>query len=146
MADAAIVCWEAKYHYVTWRPVTAIPLADTDGNPATIADPDWTPLIVTPAFPEYPSGHSTVSGAAAGVLAAFFGSYADFDVDSDFMPGVVRSFGDFPSALDDVANARVFGGIHYRSACRDGQSTGVRVSEYVLEHALRPVHGEHEER
>ncbi len=142
MADAAIACWEAKYHYVTWRPVTAIPLADTDGNPATAADLGWTPFLVTPAFPEYPSGHSTVSGAAAGVLAAFFDGGADFAVDSDFMPGVVRSFGDFASALDDVANARVFGGIHYRSACRDGQSTGVHVAEHVLEHALQPVHGE----
>ncbi|HMA28833.1 MAG TPA: vanadium-dependent haloperoxidase, partial [Thermoanaerobaculia bacterium] len=88
MADAAIACWEAKYHYVTWRPVTAIPLADTDGNSATVSDPGWSPLLVTPAFPEYPSGHSTVSGAAAGVLAAVFGSGADFTVDSDFMPGV----------------------------------------------------------
>jgi PAP2 superfamily len=142
IADAAIACWDAKYHYVFWRPVTAIPLADTDGNPATDADPGWTPLIVTPAFPEYPSGHSTVSGAAAGVLAAFFGSGADFTVDSDFMPGIVRSFGDFASALDDVADARVFGGIHYRSACHDGQSTGIEVADYVLDHALRRVHGD----
>jgi membrane-associated phospholipid phosphatase len=144
IADAAIACWDAKYHYVFWRPVTAIPLADTDGNPATDADPGWTPLIVTPAFPEYPSGHSTVSGAAAGVLAAFFGSGADFTVNSDFMPGVVRSFGDFFTALDDVAGARIFGGIHYRSACRDGQTTGIRVAEYVLENALRRAHGEHD--
>ncbi len=144
IADAAIACWDAKYHYVFWRPVTAIPLAETDGNPATDADSGWTPLIVTPAFPEYPSGHSTVSGAAAGVLAAFFGSGADFTVNSDFMPGVVRSFGDFFTALDDVAGARIFGGIHYRSACRDGQTTGIHVAEYVLEHALRRSHGENE--
>jgi hypothetical protein len=143
-ADAAIACWDAKYHYVFWRPVTAIPLADTDGNPATATDPGWTPLLVTPAFPEYPSGHSTVSGAAAGVLAAFFGSGADFTVDSDFMPGVVRSFGDFFAALDEVADARVFGGIHFRSACSDGQRTGIHVAEYVLEHALRRSHRENE--
>jgi PAP2 superfamily len=144
MADAAIACWDAKYHYVFWRPVTAIPLADTDGNPATAADLGWTPLLVTPAFPEYPSGHSAVSGAAAGVLAAFFGSGADFTVESDFMPGVVRSFGDFFSALDEVVNARVFAGIHFRTACRDGQTTGIHVAEYVLEHALRRSHGENE--
>ncbi len=141
MADAAIACWDAKYHYVFWRPVTAIPLADTDGNPATDADPSWTPLLVTPAFPEYPSGHSTVSAAATGVLAAFFGSGADFTMDSDFMPGVVRSFGGFSAALDEVLDARVFAGIHFRSACRDGQSTGGQVAEYVLEHALQRVRG-----
>ncbi len=142
MADAAIACWDGKYHYVFWRPVTAISLADTDGNPATDPDPAWTPLLVTPAFPEYPSGHATVSGAAAAVLSALFGTDADFSLESDFMPGVVRSFGDFPSALDEVADARIFGGIHYRSACRDGQSTGVLVAEYVLEHALRRIHGD----
>ena len=141
MADAAIACWDGKYHYIFWRPVTATSLADTDGNPATDADPGWTPLLVTPAFPEYPSGHATVSGAAAGVLAAFFGSGADFTVTSDFMPGVVRSFGNFASALDEVADARIFGGIHYRSACHDGQSTGNQVADYVLDHALRRVHG-----
>jgi len=144
MADAGIACWDAKYQYVFWRPVTAIPLADTDGNPATDADAGWTPLLVTPNHPEYPSGHSTVSGAAAGVLTAFFGGGADFTMDSDFMPGVVRSFGNFITALDEVVNARVFAGIHFRSACRDGQRTGIHVAEYVLEHALHRAHGEHE--
>jgi membrane-associated phospholipid phosphatase len=142
MADAGIACWDAKYQYVFWRPVTAIPLADTDGNPATDADPAWAPFLVTPNHPEYPSGHSTVSGAAAGVLAAFFGGGADFTMNSDFMPGVVRSFGNFAAALDDVAEARIFAGIHYRSACRDGLTTGDDVAEYVLEHALRRVHGD----
>jgi hypothetical protein len=139
MADAAIACWEAKYHFVFWRPVTAIPLADTDGNPATVADPGWTPLLATPNHPEYPSGHSTVSGAAAAVLAAFFGGGADFTMDSDFMPGVVRSFGSFSAALDEVLDARVFAGIHYRSACRDGQTTGILLAEHVLENALQRV-------
>jgi membrane-associated phospholipid phosphatase len=92
MADAAIACWEAKYHYVFWRPVTAIPLADTDGNPATISDPSWMPLFATPAHPEYPSGHSTVSGAAAGVLASFYGGRKHLTVDNDLMNGVTRSF------------------------------------------------------
>src|SRR6266550_4198118 len=97
MADAAIACWEAKYHYVFWRPVTAIPLADTDGNPDTTADPSWTPLLTTPAFPEYPSGHSTVSGAAATVLASIFGNGTSFSTDSDVMLGVVQSFSSFSS-------------------------------------------------
>jgi membrane-associated phospholipid phosphatase len=142
MADAAIACWEAKYHYVAWRPVTAIPLADTDGNPATNADPSWTPLLITPPFPEYPSGHSTVSGAAATVLAHYFGRNSSFMVDSDVMTGVVRSFPNFAAALAEIVNARVYGGIHFRTACNDGQATGTAVGEYVLQHAFRRADGD----
>ncbi|HEY2679050.1 MAG TPA: vanadium-dependent haloperoxidase, partial [Steroidobacteraceae bacterium] len=110
IADAAIGCWEAKYTYVAWRPVTAIPLADMDGNPATIADPTWMPLFATPAHPEYPSGHSCVSGAAGSVLAHYFGERTHFSVTSDVMPGVVRSFDSFSEALQEVQNARIFAG------------------------------------
>src|SRR5258708_2430734 len=95
IADAGIACWDAKYHFVFWRPVTAIPLAATDGNPATVEDPTWQPLFATPNHPEYPSGHSTVSGAAARVLARFFGQTTRFQSESDLMPGVVRSFRSF---------------------------------------------------
>ena len=140
MADAAIACWEAKYHYVFWRPVTAIPLGDTDGNPATIADPSWLPLFATPAHPEYPSGHSTVSGAAAVVLARFFGEKRHFTMDNDLLIGVTRSFSSFSQALDEVKNARIFAGIHFRSACDDGQTTGIQVANYVLDNALLPAH------
>jgi membrane-associated phospholipid phosphatase len=142
MADAAIACWEAKYHYVAWRPVTAIPLADTDGNPATSADPSWTPLLITPPFPEYPSGHSTVSAAAATVLAHYFGRNSSFMVDSDVMTGVVRSFPNFSAALVEIVNARVYGGIHFRTACNDGQATGTAVGEYILQHAFRRADGD----
>jgi membrane-associated phospholipid phosphatase len=140
MADAAIACWEAKYHYVFWRPVTAIPLADTDGNPATSADPIWAPLFATPAHPEYPSGHSTVSGAAAVILASFFGEKRRFTMDNDLLIGVTRSFGSFTQALDEVKNARIFAGIHFRSACDDGQMIGIQVANWVLGNALLPVH------
>ena len=95
LADAAIACWDGKYTYVFWRPITAIPLADTDGNADTDPDPAWTPLLVTPNHPEYPSGHSTTSSAAAAVLAAHFGNHTSFTVDSDKMPGVTRSFTSF---------------------------------------------------
>jgi len=138
MADAAIACWEAKYHFVFWRPITAIALADTDGNPATEPDPSWVPLFATPPFPEYPSGHSTVSAAAATVLARFFGQRTRFRMDSDLLLGVVRSFWSFADALDEVRNARVFAGIHFRSACNDGQAVGVAVGHYVLAQALLP--------
>jgi len=140
MADAAIACWEAKYHYVFWRPVTAIPLADTDGNPATSPDPSWAPLFATPAHAEYPSGHSTVSGAAAVVLASFFGEKRHFTMDNDLLIGVTRSFGSFSQALDEVKNARIFAGIHFRSACDDGQTTGIQVANWVLDNALLSVH------
>jgi len=142
MADAAIGCWEAKYTYVFWRPVTAIPLADTDGDPATTADPTWAPLLATPAHPEYPSGHSCVSGAAAAVLAHYFGDNTRLRMESDAMPGVVRSFDSFAAALEEVKNARVFAGIHFRSATDDGQTLGTSVAEYVLGNATQRVNGE----
>jgi hypothetical protein len=129
MADAAIACWDAKYDYVFWRPVTAIGLED----------PTWVPLLVTPNHPEYPSGHSTVSSAAADVLRDYFGEHTAFSVTSDVMLGVVRSFANFSSALDEIKDARIFGGIHFRSACDDGQATGSAVGDYVLAHAALPV-------
>jgi membrane-associated phospholipid phosphatase len=142
IADAAIGCWEAKYNFVFWRPVTAIPLADTDSNPATIADPAWMPLFATPAHPEYPSGHSCVSGAAGVVLARFFGERTRFSVESDVMPGVVRQFDSFSAALGEVKNARIFAGIHFRSATDDGQTLGASVAGYVLHNAMQPVNAD----
>jgi hypothetical protein len=139
IADAAIACWEGKYHYVFWRPVTAIPLADSDGNLATISDPNWTPLLITPAFPEYPSGHSTVTAAGIAVLAHFFGKNSSFIVDSDVMLGVVRSFPNFAAAQAELNNARVYGGIHFRTACDDGQATGTAVARYILRNAFQPL-------
>jgi len=143
MADAAIGCWDAKYTFVFWRPVTAIPLAATDGNAATTADPLWVPLLATPSHPEYTSGHSCVSGAAGRVLATFFGDDTAFSVTSDSptMVGVTRSFTSFTAALEEIKNARVFAGIHFRSACDDGNVLGIGVADYVLGNALLPVHG-----
>ncbi|PYU23514.1 MAG: hypothetical protein DMG30_11420 [Acidobacteria bacterium] len=141
MADAGIGCWEAKYHYVFWRPVTAIPLAATDANPATIADPGWTPLLITPNFPEYPSGHSCVSSAAATVLEDYFGDKS-FSVTSDVMVGVVRFFASFSDALDEIKDARVFAGIHFRTACDDGQILGTQVANYVLGRLTERKRGE----
>ena len=129
IADAAIGCWDAKYTYVFWRPITAIPEAAADGNAATTADPTWAPLFATPAHPEYPSGHSCVSGAAGVVLADAFGDHTRFTVESDALPGITRSFRSFSSALEEVANARIFAGIHFRSATDDGQVLGESVAQ-----------------
>lgn len=132
LADAVIGCWDAKYAYTFWRPVTAI---------QQTADSNWTPLIPTPPFPEYPSAHSCVSAAAAKILTAYFGDDVPIRVTSDGMPGVIRNFSGFPAALAEVANARVFGGIHFRSACVDGQALGSAIGEYVVTHALLPRRG-----
>ena len=139
MADAAIACWEAKYAYVFWRPITAIPLADTDDSPATIADPAWSPLFATPAHPEYPSGHSALSGAATVVLEDGFGKNTHFDVRSDLLFGEVRSFKNFSDAMDEIQNARIYAGIHFRSATEDGQAVGIAIGNYVLQHAVLPL-------
>ena len=139
MADAAIGCYDAKYQYSFWRPVTAIPLADSDGNEATAPDAAWTPLIVTPPHPEYPSGHSCVSAAATRVLSQVFGEETSFSVGSTAMPGVTRKFYSFSAALEEVKNARILGGIHFRTACVDGSALGYAVADYVTAHAMLPL-------
>ena len=139
IADAVICCWRAKYTYSFWRPVTAIPLAETDGNDATIADTTWTPLLTTPNHPEYPSGHSSQSGAASAVLAAFFGDENEFVLTSETTPGVTRPFSSLSAAALEAADARVFGGIHFRSACVDAQAMGRQVAVYVLANAMQRV-------
>jgi membrane-associated phospholipid phosphatase len=144
MADAAIACWDAKYRFVFWRPITAIRGGDTDGNDATVVDPNWTPWLDalppgTPAHPEYPSGHSTVSGAAAFILEATFGDNTAFTVTSEVPIVKVnpRSFSSFSAATAEIADARVFGGIHYRNSCVQGNAVGRAVADHVLSHAMR---------
>src|SRR4029450_3075060 len=107
VADALIACWDAKYPHVFSRPVT----------PIQLLDPDWTPLFATPNHPEYTSGHSSASSAAATVLADYFGDNTPFIVQSPAVPGWVRPYSSFSTAVDEVADARVFAGIHFRTAC-----------------------------
>jgi membrane-associated phospholipid phosphatase len=135
MADAGIACWDSKYRYVFWRPITAI-RDPTSDNP----DPTWTPWLDffptgTPAHPEYPSGHSTVSGAAAFVLAKKFGDSTAFTVTSEVRSGT-RSFPSFSAAVAEIADARVFGGIHFRTSCVRGNLLGQAVAQYVLTQAM----------
>jgi len=138
MADAAIGCWDTKYVFNLWRPITGIRSAD-DGNAATMADPGWTPLLSTPAHPSYTSGHSCVSAAAAGILAHEFGEHSRFTIESDQMPGVVRSFTTFNAALEEVKDARVFAGIHWRFDCDFGQAIGEAVARYILDNSFQRV-------
>jgi hypothetical protein len=141
IADAVIACWDAKYHFVFWRPVTAIRLASTDGNPGTVEDASWTPLLTTPAHPDYPSGHATVSPSAAAVLRSYFGDETSFALISETLPGVVRNFTSFTQAVQEAFDARIYGGIHFRTACLHGRATGNQVGELVVDTIARPAHG-----
>lgn len=138
-ADSMINCWNDKYFYDFWRPISAIRLADTDGNPATVADPTWTPLIATPAFPDHPSGHSCEAGAIFNTLQAFFGTdkiaFSAFSNNS----GTTRHFSRFSDALKEVLDARVWGGIHFRTADMQGSVIGQKVSHYLVKHFFAPV-------
>ena len=137
LADAGIACWDAKYAYDWWRPVTAIRAADTDGNPHTEADPSWTPLVSTPPFPEHVSGHSTFSAAAAAVLSEFHGSdQFEFSLESDGLFGVTRRFDRFSEAAHEAGMSRIYGGIHFRAANEGGQALGRAVGRYVVENYL----------
>src|SRR5688572_3953182 len=141
LADAVISCWNAKYTFAYWRPVTAIRLADTDGNDETVADITWTPLVTTPNHPEYPSGHSSQSGAAAAVLAAFFGDDTEFSLISEITPGVTRYYTSFTAAAEEAGDARVFGGIHFRKACNDAKAMGEKIASYILQNSFLRLHG-----
>lgn len=141
LADAVIAIWNAKNTFDTWRPITAIQQAATDGNPDTSPDPSWTPLISTPAFQEYPAGHPGVSSAGASVLAHFYGNDTPFTATSFALPGVEHSFTSFSSAVAEVENARVWGGIHFRFACDTATAMGARVADYVLRTQLLRIHG-----
>lgn len=137
-SDANIVARDAKYHYVFWRPITAIRLADTDGNDDTAADASWAPLVTTPNHPDYPSGHSTISGAAAKVLASLFGDKVTFEHGSDTLPGVFRARTSFSEADEEVNDSRIFTGAHFRFACNDGKAAGEALGVFVLASAARP--------
>jgi hypothetical protein len=133
LADSTIAIWNAKNHYDTWRPITAIHAADTDGNPATAPDVDWAPLLPTPAFQEYPAGHPGASAAATTVLAAAYDDHTAFTVTSAGAPGVQRHFDRFSAAVRQVEDARVLGGIHFRFATQVAAGMGTRVAAYVLD-------------
>jgi hypothetical protein len=141
MAHGFVAGFEAKYFYNFWRPVTAIRAGGTDDNPETVADPAWSSFLVTPNIPDYPSTHSVLGAAAADVLARFFGADAiGFTTTSGApFPGITRSFTSFSQAAQENADSRVYAGIHFRSACRDGLIQGAQVGRYVFERTLQPA-------
>ena len=140
-SDASVACWDAKYFYNFWRPQPAIANADLDGNPATAADPAWRPLVPTPPHPDFPSGHGANSGAMAFVLAELFGDAPGFVIEatSSQAPGFVRHWQTFSEGVDEVVDARVYSGIHFRKSDVVGARLGRKVAHFVLTHALRPV-------
>jgi hypothetical protein len=131
LADATIAVWKAKATYNFWRPVTAIRAA---------SDPAWTPLLPTPAFQEYPSAHSGVSSAATAVLAAFYGNNTPFTVTSAGLRGARRDFTTFTSAVQQIGDARIFAGFHFRFSCTDAAALGAQVARYVTSTLMLPVH------
>ncbi|QFZ20818.1 vanadium-dependent haloperoxidase [Saccharothrix syringae] len=137
-ADGAIACANDKEFWHSWRPITAIRSADTDGNPATTADPGWTPLVVTPPNPDYPSGHTCRTAAQMTAYAHFFGRddvpFSAFSPDS----GTTRRFDSFSEATAEVVEARIWAGIHFRSADVDGVGLGTAVGNHITKHYFRP--------
>jgi len=139
-ADASIAVFETKYHYNFWRPVTAIRNGDLDGNSRTDRDPDWLPLIATPAFPSYVSAHATLSGAARRVLEHAFGKHGhDITLTTPSLPAVVLDYSAFDQITDDIDDARIYGGIHFRFDQEVGARQGKHVGSYILENYLLPV-------
>jgi len=139
-ADAAISCWETKFHYSTWRPETALRELGTELNPIMVTQPDFIPNMASPAFPSYTSGHSTFSAAATRILERFFGrDDIEFTATSDGLPGAVRTYKSFSQAREEVGMSRVWGGIHTMSDNIEGQKAGIKIADWVFEKALQPL-------
>jgi PAP2 superfamily len=153
-ADGSIGCWNDKAYWSFWRPITAVREAASDGNPATEADSNWVPLfdpsvpvsgapLVTPGFPDHPAGHTCISAATVHALQAFFGTdKVPFTATSNKclpMPCPPRSFGRFSDALKEIIDARVWGGIHFRTADVQGAVLGKKVVAYMTKHYFEPT-------
>jgi hypothetical protein len=139
LADGAIAVTETKYHYDTWRPETAVPAAASDGNDRTEPDTAFVPLLPTPCFPAYPSGHAVLSYAAREVLERTFGTRGHaLVVSSPQLPEVVLKYGTFEEMTADIDDSRVYGGIHFRFDQTAGAEQGRRVGAWVLRRGLPP--------
>lgn len=141
LTDATMAVYEAKYHYEFWRPLTAIRNGDLDDNPATERDPTWQPIDATPMHPEYPCAHCVQSGAGAAVIASLLGSeqIPEVTMTSTTAPGVTHRWTNMAAFTDEVANARIWAGFHYRFSTRVGTEMGRKVGAYVVESVMQPV-------
>jgi hypothetical protein len=141
-ADALITSWDSKITYVFWRPITAIREGANDGNPFTVADPNWQPLVNTPNYPDYTSGANSIVAAMTRSLGLFFGSdRVPFEVTSNHPLAVqkTRVYARFSDAADDVVEARIYLGIHFRFADTAARWQGERVADHAFDHFLQPV-------
>jgi hypothetical protein len=138
VTNALIACWDAKYTYMFWRPVTAIRFGDTDGNPETEPDPAWTPFIVTPSHPEYPSAHSTVGASVLGFYTVWLET-DHFPLEFRGNGGAVRNYTSVKEIHAEEGNARVWGGMHWRNSTKVGAAVGSRVGKYTATHLLKPL-------
>jgi hypothetical protein len=138
-ADANIGCFDGKYFYPFWRPITAIRLGDSDGNPNTGGDANWDVLAPpTPPVPDYPSNHSVNGGAGAEILKDFFGTdNISFDATSNNLPRVTRHYNSFSQAAIDNALSRVYVGYHFRNACTKGVDQGHKIGKYIFDNYLK---------
>ena len=145
-ADAGINCWNDKYYWDFWRPWQAIHEAARDGNPATEPDASWTALLTAP-YPEHPSGHLCLDGAHLLVLQTFFNTdHVQFGVTSrafGFPPGETRYFDRFSEPLDEITEARIWAGLHFRTADVQGRKLGRNVARYMLKHYFQPLESKH---
>ena len=143
MADTASTTWRAKRQFgdtptqTTWRPATAIPLAASDGNPATVAEPEWLPLIDTPAHPEYPAGHPSLNGAAATILRRHFDDAQSVVLATTGLPE--RRYSSIAQARRDGNDARVWGGMHYPSTVAISDAQGERIATFIDQRAMQPI-------
>ncbi len=138
LADAATACFNAKYHYAFWRPYTAIHDADTDSNPATVADPNWVPLAVTPGHPEYPAAHGCITAALTDTLTAYFDTEeVPFTVTST-VTGTTHVFSNIEDVVTEVDNARIYGGMHFHHSVKEGNKLGSRVADHMLRTRFQP--------
>jgi PAP2 superfamily len=131
-ADSAIAFYDAKYHYQLWRPITAIRLAKTVGNPAVAGDPTWTPLVVTALDPAYPAAHAVISADAATVLATFFGNKDQIRATSDVLPGVVATYTSYSDIATEAGLSRIYAGNHTRIETEVGLTLGNNVAQFVI--------------
>jgi|SRR5579884_605831 len=137
-ADSFIAAWDAKYTYNQWRPIMGIRGASNDGNPDTVADAAWTPLLPTPPFPDYPAGHTVNAGASEVVLTEIFGAAPGTFHITSAASGLTHEYTTFQSVADEVVNARVWAGIHWRTSCTAGRVLGQAIAAFDLTHGLQP--------